>query len=99
MTALLILLAIFIGWLAVSFGIGLLAKFAARSAGSADEDTWLSDFLAATDAATGIVAYCDGEECHLASELAELLSFNGFINIRYLRNGWTRWREGGFAVE
>jgi rhodanese-related sulfurtransferase len=65
----------------------------------ADQDTWLSDFLAATDPATAIVTYCDGEDCHLAPELAELLSFNGFINIRYLRNGWTRWREGGFAVE
>jgi len=42
MTALLILMAIFIGWIVVSFGTGMLAKFAGRSAGSEHEDTWFS---------------------------------------------------------
>ncbi len=64
-----------------------------------DQDIWLSDFLAATDPATVIVTYCDGEDCHLAPALAELLFLNGFDNVRYLKNGWTRWREGGFPVE
>ncbi|MBC2710200.1 MAG: rhodanese-like domain-containing protein [Desulfosarcina sp.] len=65
----------------------------------ADREIWLSDFLTATDPATVIVTYCDGEDCHLAPELAELLFFNGFENVYYLTNGWTRWRDGGFAVE
>jgi rhodanese-related sulfurtransferase len=64
-----------------------------------DPDVWLPDFLAATDPATVIVTYCDGEDCHLAPALAELLFFNGFDHVRYLQNGWTRWREGGFPVE
>lgn len=66
---------------------------------TADQEIWLPEFLAATDPTTVIIAYCDGEDCHLAPALAELLFFNGFDNVRYLKNGWTRWREGGFAVE
>jgi rhodanese-related sulfurtransferase len=66
---------------------------------TADQGIWLSDFLAATDPATVIVTYCDGEDCHLAPALAELLFLNGFNNVRYLKNGWTRWREGGFPME
>ena len=66
---------------------------------TADQEIWLNGFLAATDPATVIVTYCDGADCHLAPALAELLFFNGFDNVRYLKNGWTRWREGGFPVE
>ena len=66
---------------------------------AADQAVWLPDFLAATDPATVIVTYCDGADCHLAPALAELLVINGFDNVRYLKNGWTRWREGGFPVE
>jgi len=66
---------------------------------AADADTWLSDFLSAAEPQTSIVAYCDGEDCQLARELAELLFLNGFEKVRYLRNGWTRWREKGFPVE
>ena len=66
---------------------------------AADQDTWLPEFLTANDPATTIVTYCDGENCNLAPELAEILFFNGFEQVRYLKNGWTRWREGGFPVE
>ncbi len=66
---------------------------------AADQDIWLPGFLAATDRAAVIITYCDGQDCHLATELAELLFFNGFDNVRYLKNGWTRWREGGFPSE
>ena len=66
---------------------------------TADADTWLSDLLTTTDPMTPLVAYCDGEDCQLARELAELLLLNGFENARYLKNGWTRWRERGWPVE
>lgn len=65
---------------------------------SADRDTWLPGFLRATSPDTVIVTYCDGEVCDLAPELAELLVLNGFVQVRYLENGWTRWRESGFPV-
>jgi rhodanese-related sulfurtransferase len=66
---------------------------------AADQDTWLPGFLSATDPATVVVAYCDGADCHLAPELAEILFFNGFDHVRYLKNGWSRWRDGGFPVD
>ncbi|MDX2455269.1 rhodanese-like domain-containing protein [Desulfosarcina sp.] len=66
---------------------------------TADQGIWLTEFLAVTDPAAVIVTYCDGEDCHLATELADLLFINGFDNVRYLKNGWTRWREGGYPVE
>jgi rhodanese-related sulfurtransferase len=65
----------------------------------AESESWLSDFLAATDPATPIITYCDGENCHLAPELAQFLFFNGFDHVFYLENGWTRWRQKGFPVE
>jgi rhodanese-related sulfurtransferase len=65
----------------------------------ADQEAWLDAFLETTDPSTVIVTYCDGDDCHLAPDLAELLDFNGFSNVRYLKNGWTRWREGGFPLD
>lgn len=65
----------------------------------AEQDRWLSGFLTATDPLAMIITYCDGETCHLATELADLLLINGFENVRYLKNGWSRWRDGGFPVE
>lgn len=70
----------------------------ARNLVAADPEQWLPDLLASTDPAQVIVTYCDGEQCHLAPELAELLFFNGFDNVFYLKNGWTRWREHGFPT-
>lgn len=66
---------------------------------TADQEIWLPEFLAGTDPTAVIIAYCDGENCHLAPALAELLFFNGFDKVLYLKNGWTRWRDGGFPVE
>jgi rhodanese-related sulfurtransferase len=66
---------------------------------AADQDAWLPGFLSATDPDTVIVTYCDGESCHLARQLAELLYFNGFNHVRYLKNGWTRWHDRGLPVE
>ncbi len=66
---------------------------------AADQEIWLHEFLAATDPASVIVTYCDGADCHLAATLAEFLFFNGFNNVHYLKNGWTRWRDGGFPIE
>lgn len=64
-----------------------------------ESESWLPDFLATTDPQAVIITYCDGQNCHLAPELAELLFFNGFDHVYYLENGWTRWRERGLPVE
>ena len=70
----------------------------ARNLLATNEATWLSAFIAATDSSRVIITYCDGENCHLAPELAELLYFNGFDNVYYLKNGLTQWRQHGFPV-
>ena len=64
----------------------------------ADQEMWLSDFVASTDPAEVIITYCDGEACHLAPELAEFLFFNGFDEVCYLKNGWSVWKDGGHPV-
>lgn len=71
----------------------------ARNLVAAEQEQWLPEFLGTTDPATVIITYCDGENCHLAPELAELLYFNGYDHVYYLKNGWTRWRDSGFPVE
>lgn len=82
---------------AIDFAAGHV--YGARNLVVADQEQWLPAFLATTDPATVIITYCDGENCHLAPELAELLYFNGYDNVYYLKNGWTRWRERGFPTE
>lgn len=66
---------------------------------AADQDTWLSDFLSGTDPAAVIVTYCDGQACHLATDLAQLLFVNGFVKVFYLTDGWTQWQEHGLPVD
>lgn len=70
----------------------------ARNLFMAEQEKWLPDLAAQTDPSQVVIAYCDGEHCHLAPELAEFLYFNGYDQVYYLKNGWTRWREHGFPV-
>jgi rhodanese-related sulfurtransferase len=49
--------------------------------------------------AEAIIAYCDGERCPLAHELAELLRAAGFKNVWVLKNGWTLWNSERLPVE
>ena len=64
-----------------------------------EPEPWLADWLIQVAPETLIITYCDGEDCHLATQLAELLTINGYTNVRYLKNGWTRWRERGYPIE
>ncbi len=42
-----------------------------------------------------IVTYCDGESCELCDFLASFLKDLGYINVKSLHNGWSRWKENG----
>lgn len=46
-----------------------------------------------------IIAYCDGETCHLSKELAKALSEMGFQNVRVLVNGWSLWVQNGLPIQ
>jgi rhodanese-related sulfurtransferase len=45
------------------------------------------------------IAYCDGVDCPLSSELARGLGERGIEGVKVLVNGWSRWRERGYPVE
>jgi rhodanese-related sulfurtransferase len=45
-----------------------------------------------------IVCYCDGMECDLSHELAELLRERGYTNVHILVNGWTVWSKAGLPT-
>ena len=46
-----------------------------------------------------IVTYCDGENCDLSKELAQMLIGAGFTNVHVLVNGWTVWKVAGLPFE
>ncbi|MDL2328332.1 rhodanese-like domain-containing protein [Desulfosarcina sp. OttesenSCG-928-A07] len=71
----------------------------ARNFVEEDQDAWLNDFLAETGPDTVIITYCDGDDCHLAVDLAEVFVLSGFTRVYYLKNGWTQWQKKGFPTE
>jgi rhodanese-related sulfurtransferase len=60
-------------------------------------DEWIDGFIENHPPDTPIITYCDGPHCPLAESLAEQLYFAGYNDVRYLHNGWSRWREAGGA--
>jgi rhodanese-related sulfurtransferase len=46
-----------------------------------------------------IIAYCDGEACPLASDLAFTLAAKGYSHVRVLVNGWSSWQDAKLPVE
>ncbi len=46
-----------------------------------------------------LIAYCDGETCHLSKELAKALTEMGFQNARVLINGWSLWIQNGLPIQ
>ena len=58
-----------------------------------DFDELIDSFLSDNDPDIIIITYCDGDQCDLAQILAEKFSSVGYINVFYLKNGWSRWKE------
>lgn len=46
-----------------------------------------------------IIAYCDGVDCPLSTELARSLQQAGVASVRVLVDGWGRWRKAGYPTE
>lgn len=46
-----------------------------------------------------IIAYCDGVDCPLSTELARSLQQSGVASVRVLVDGWSRWHKAGFPTE
>ncbi len=64
-----------------------------------EPDAWLPDFFVTTEPTTVIVTYCDGEDCHLAKDLAVILFNNGFDRVHHLKDGWGQWKSRGLPME
>ena len=56
-------------------------------------DAWIETFIAQTNPETLIIAYCEGSQCILSKSLVDKLIELGFVNARYLVDGWGRWKE------
>jgi rhodanese-related sulfurtransferase len=61
-------------------------------------DTWAENFIAATDPETVIITYCEGAHCLLSKSLAEKLIDLGYVNTRYLIDGWGRWKANRLPI-
>jgi rhodanese-related sulfurtransferase len=46
-----------------------------------------------------IIAYCDGVDCPLSTELARSLQQAGVASVQVLVDGWGRWRKAGYPTE
>ena len=62
-------------------------------------DAWIEGFIAATDPEAVIITYCEGSQCLLSKSLAEKLIDLGYVNTRYLVDGWGRWKANRLPVE
>lgn len=62
-------------------------------------DSWVEEFIAATELETVIITYCEGTQCLLSISLAEKLIDLGYVNTRILVDGWGRWKANRLPVE
>jgi rhodanese-related sulfurtransferase len=46
-----------------------------------------------------IIAYCDGVDCPLSTELARSLQQSGIPSVKVLVDGWSRWSQAGYPTE
>jgi len=46
-----------------------------------------------------IIAYCDGVDCPLSTELARSLQQAGVAPVRVFVDGWSRWQKAGYPTE
>lgn len=65
----------------------------------AEAGRYLEEIRIPARAGLVIIAYCDGVDCPLSTELARSLQQAGVASARVLVDGWNRWRKAGFPTE
>ena len=45
-----------------------------------------------------VITYCEGMNCSLAEDLADLLKEMGFLDVKVFAGGWEEWLENGMPV-
>jgi rhodanese-related sulfurtransferase len=64
-----------------------------------EAETHLQEIMALAKSGLVIIAYCDGVDCPLSTELARSLQQSGVPSVRVLVDGWGRWHKAGFPTE
>ncbi len=62
-------------------------------------DAHVPELQALSQAGMALIAYCDGMDCPLSSELARGLQGRGLPAVKVLVNGWSLWQRAGYPVE
>jgi hypothetical protein len=66
---------------------------------AADQDTWLPGFCPRRTRPPWSSPTATVQTVIWLRSLPKFFSFSGFDHVRYLKNGWSRWRDGGFPVD
>lgn len=64
-----------------------------------EAETHLKEIMAQAKSGRAIIAYCDGVDCPLSTELVRSLQQAGVASVRVLVDGWSRWHQAGFPTE
>lgn len=64
-----------------------------------DLKTGREDLLALIPEVPGIVIYCEGGSCQDSTDLARILEWRGFKNLKVFLGGWAEWQQSGLPVE
>jgi rhodanese-related sulfurtransferase len=62
-------------------------------------ETHLQEVMDQAKSGRVIIAYCDGVDCPLSTELARSLQKYGVASVKVLVDGWGRWRKAGYPRE
>lgn len=65
----------------------------------AETERYLQEVMDRAKSGLVIIAYCDGVDCPLSSELARSLRQSGVASVRVLVDGWGRWLKAGYPTE
>jgi rhodanese-related sulfurtransferase len=61
--------------------------------------SYLEEIRVLANSGLVIIAYCDGVDCPLSTELARSLQQAGVPSVRVLVDGWSRWSQAGYPIE
>jgi rhodanese-related sulfurtransferase len=62
-------------------------------------DEVLPDFTEQIPPDSLLIAYCDGQSCHLSKEVALQLLAQGYSHVQVLINGWSVWKDAALPTE
>ena len=62
-------------------------------------DLWFEKIFNSVEPEKTIITYCNGANCALAKQLAQILTEAGFEKVFYLVDGWGQWTKHNMPIE